>query len=139
MKNSSKSAMIIVEVLVALIILFLAVVTAATGTKLYLSTQLQKQNYEDLYIATTSIIDKINDDLCSRKIFVEGKYDNFTYSAKCVLKNESRNYEKAFDLGDPEGLIGRYQLKLYEVELTLSKNSFSKKFTYNKMTHVRMF
>jgi len=131
--------MITVEVLVALIILFLAVVTATTGTKLYISTQMQKQNYEDLYIATTSVIDKINDDLCLREMFLEGKYNNFTYNAKCVLKNESRNYKKGFDIGDNEGLIGRYQLKLYEVELTLSRKNFSKKFIYSKMTQERMF
>jgi len=139
MKNKAKSAMITVEVLVALIILFLAVVTATTGTKLYISTQMQKQNYEDLYIATTSVIDKINDDLCLREMFLEGKYNNFTYNAKCVLKNESRNYKKGFDIGDNEGLIGRYQLKLYEVELTLSRKNFSKKFIYSKMTQERMF
>jgi len=139
MKNRLKNAMITVEVLVALIILFLAVMTATTGTKLYISSQLQKHNYEDLYIATTSIMDKIEDNLCSRDTLIEGKYNNFKYSAKCVLKNESRNYQKGFDLGDPEGLIGSYQLKLYKVELTLSKENFSKKFTYNKMTQVRMF
>jgi len=139
MKNRLKSAMITVEVLVALMILFLAVVTATTGTKLYISSQLQKHNYEDLYIATTSIMDKIEDKLCLRDMLIEGEYNNFKYSAKCILKNESKNYEKGFGLNDPEGLIGSYQLKLYQVELTLSKEKFIKKFTYNKMTQVRMF
>lgn len=139
MQNRSKSAMMIAEVLVALIILFLAVITATVATKLYISTQFQKYSYEELYIAATSIMDKLNDNLCSGEMSSKGRYNNFTYSAKCVLKNESRNYREGFDIDDAHGFIGNYQLKLYKVELTLTKENFSKKLIYDKMTQMRMF
>lgn len=131
--------MITLEVLVALLILFFAIMTATAATKLYTSTQIQKQNYEELYIASTSIIDKIRDDICSKNMLIEGVYNEFKYRATCSLDKESKNYQKAFDLGDPEGLIGRYQLRLYKVDLAIEQNSFYKTLSYSIMTQERLF
>ena len=131
--------MITLEVLVALIILFFAIMTSTAGTKLYTSTQIQKQNYEELYMATTSIVDKIKDEICSKNMLIEGVYNDFSYRATCSLEKESKNYQKAFDLGDPEGLIGKYQLRLYRVDLAIEKNNFFKTLSYSLMTHERLF
>jgi len=139
MNNKSKNAMITLEALVALMILFFAIMTSTAGTKLYTSTQIQKQNYEELYIATTSVVDKIKDEICSKNMLMEGIYNVFSYRATCSLEKESQNYQKAFDLGDPEGLIGNYQLRLYRVNLAIEKNNFFKRVSYFLMTHERLF
>lgn len=129
--------MITLEVLVALLILFFAIMTTTTGTKFYTSTQIQKQNYEELYMSATSIVDKIKDEICSKNMLLEGVYNEFRYRATCSLEKESLNYQKAFDLGEPEGLIGKYQLRLYNVDITLQQNNFQKRLSYKIMTHER--
>lgn len=129
--------MITLEVLVALLILFFAIMTSTAGTKFYTSTQIQKQNYEELYITTTSIVDKIKDEICSKNMLIEGVYNDFTYRATCSLEKESLNYQKAFDIGEPEGLIGKYQLRLYKVDLIMEQNNFHKILSYKIMTQER--
>jgi len=131
--------MITLEVLVSLMVLFFAIATSTAAMKLYASMQIQKQNYEELYIATTSIIDKIKSDICSKNMLMEGLYNGFSYRATCSLEKESQNYQKAFDLGEPEGLIGGYQLRLYRVDLSIEKNNFFKTLSYFLMTDERLF
>lgn len=131
--------MITIEVLISLIILFMVVTTSVVTIKHLYSVQVQQIRYENVYRAVINIKNYINADICQKKSFMSGEFNNFKYQARCHQEIEQRKYIKAFEPGKPEGNIGNEMAILSKVTITLKKNNFKKKFSYQKLTIRKVF
>ena len=63
-----KKAMITIEVLVSMLILFLIISTSFESMKFFNILTQKKENYEDQYIAVLSVKDKISNTICKTSL-----------------------------------------------------------------------
>ena len=134
-----KRAMITIEVLVSLLILFMVVATSVTTIKHLGLIQTQQMRYEDIYRVVFNIKDYIDADICQKKMRISGTLNDFEFKAVCRLKRQKRTYVKAFEKGDIEGNFGDKMASLFQVTITLKKENFKKEYSYEKFTLKRMF
>jgi hypothetical protein len=125
-----KKAMVTIEVLVSMLILFLVISTSFEGIKFFNIINNKKSNYEDEYIAVLNIKDKISANICKTSSSMQGTINDFNYKASCENLKELRTFKKAFDLDDPSGNIGNYIVKLYRVNISLKKDNYEKNYNY---------
>ena len=117
----------------------MVVATSVTTIKHLNSVQTQQVRYEDVYRAIINIKDYIDADICQKKSSMRGTFNDFEYTAKCTQELEKRKYVKAFEKGDPEGNVGDVMAILSKVIITLKKDNFKKKYSYQKFTTKRLF
>jgi len=125
-----KKAMITIEVLVSMLILFLVIATSFENIKFFNIMSDKKISYEDEYMSVLSLKDKLSNTICKTSLKETGVFNTYDYSATCENIKELRTFKKAFELNDPSGNIGRYLMKLYKVNLDLTKGNFTKTFSY---------
>lgn len=125
-----KKAMITIEVLISMLILFLVISTSFTTIKFF-NIQIKKRvNYEDKYINFLTLKDKLSNKICKNSLVENGTFNGFSYSAKCEKVKELRTFKKAFDEDEVSGNIGNYLMTLYKVTLQLKKNNFTHSQSY---------
>ena len=125
-----KKAMITIEVLVSLLILFLVIATSFSNIKFFNIMIEKKTNYEDEYMAVLSIRDKLSSTICKTVMKQEGDLNNFHYKATCEKIKELKTFSKGFEDGDKSGNIGNYIIRLYQVTLELQNNTYEKQHSY---------
>ena len=125
-----KRAMITIEVLVALLILFLVIAASTNSIKFFQMVNGKKNNIENEYMIVLNVRDILAHQICSHSQRAEGSFDNYTYTATCEKQKEIRSYQKGFDIGDPSGNIGNYLMDLYKVHLEIKKANFDKQYIY---------
>ena len=126
----SRFAMMTIEVLIALVIIFMTIVMSASTVKYFNMTFQKKVQYIDIYTTVLSVKDKINDDICSKESHIEGMFNNFTYTAECKQLRESPNFVHAADETEVSGRAGIYMMQLNEVSLIVKYGHIKKKYTY---------
>jgi len=134
-----KRAMITIEVLVSLLILFMVVATSVTTIKHLGLIQTQQMRYEDIYRVVLNLKDYIDADICQKKMNISGTLNDFEFKAKCRQEVQRRIYVKAFKPGDMEGNFGDKMVRLFKVTITLKKENFKKEYSYQKFTIKRVF
>lgn len=125
-----KKAIVTIEVLISMLILFLITSTSFEAIKFFNIISEKKVNYEDEYITVLSIKDKISSDVCNSSLTLEGILNGYKYQASCKKLQELRNYKKAITEDELSGNIGSYFIGLYNVSLVLNKGSYEKKYEY---------
>ena len=126
-------AMITVEVLISLLILFTVVTTSSVVLKHLRIVQNQQGRHQMLYIAVLNAKAKIERTICDRLMTEKGEFNGYAFVAECQSVEEKRSYLKDFDEnGMQEGNIGRYAVRLFKVTLTLSQRQFTKEYIYYK-------
>lgn len=125
-----KKAMITIEALVALLILFLAIATSVETIKFFQIIEKKKISIEDEYMIVLNIKSKLSNKICKNYLKKEGELNGYTYKATCKRLEELRSYKIGFDIGDPSGNTGRYLMKFYEVDLVIKKDDYNKSYVY---------
>lgn len=133
-----KKAIITIEVLISLLILFLIIATSSTTLKVFQSVLIKKDIYEKEYITVLSIKDKISHEICTKKSQLEGRYNGFDYKANCRKLKESRTFKKAFEGDEKNGAFGNYIMRLNSIKLELKKGSYSSEYNYIKTTNEKV-
>ena len=127
----SKYAFVTIEILVAMVIGFLAVFMVMSSSKMLMKTRMQKDNYERLYITALSLKDRIKAEGCRGNSPFQGELNGFVYKAVCKEKKMLRNY-----VTDPQGVstgnYGNYRMYFYEIGLEIRQNSFVKAYTFDQ-------
>ena len=126
----SRLAMMTVEVLIALVIIFLTIVMSASTVKYFNMTFLKKRQYIDIYTTVLSIRDKIEDDICTKESRIEGILNNYTYVAECNQLSESPSFVQAADETEESGRTGIYMMQFNEISLIVTHEHIKKKYTY---------
>jgi hypothetical protein len=125
-----KPAMITIEVLISMLILFLVISTSMNNINFFNLMIEKKQSYEDKYMTVLSLKDKLSFTICQTSFVEEGVFSGFDYKASCKKIKELKSYVIATDPDDPSGNIGNDLVKLFEVHLELKKDSFKAINTY---------
>lgn len=125
-----KKAMITIEVLVAMLILFLVITSSFENIKFFNIMSKKKENYEDIYIAVLNIKAKYENIICKTSLKEEGILNGFNYILTCNKEKELNNYVKRIDLTDVSGNIGNYVMRLYKVSINLQKANNKQVFSY---------
>lgn len=126
-------AMMTIEVLVALLILFITITTSSTVIKFLTQVKTKQSSYEDIYIAVLSIKDQYAHMSCKEPI--NGTLNDFHYNITCKKLQESKNYVHSDETDDPSGLIGPFIVGLYDVKMTLKKDTFEHSYSYFYTTY----
>jgi len=130
---SLKKAMITIEILISILILFLVIATSVTMIKQLRMVEQKEQKYENIYIAFSNISNYLEDTICTKGyLHQKGIFSNVSYDAKCKLISKQKSYQKSFEEGDPEGNIGDTLLLFYEIDLLLSLDHKQNSFKYYK-------
>ncbi len=129
-----KQAMITIEVLGSMLILFLVIATSFENIKFFNIMHEKKLTYEENYIAVLSLKEKLASTICKQNSFKEGEFNSYTYTATCTKKKELRSYFDATEDDEVSGNTGGDLLSLYEVQLKLTKNSREKEYIYHILT-----
>lgn len=125
-----KKAMLTIEVLVALLILFLVIASSTNTIKFFQIIENKKTTIEDEYIVVQNIKEKLSDSVCKEELKEQGSLNGYDYIAECEKLNELKSYQKALDVGDSSGNIGNYLMTLYSVKLNIKKDNFDKDYVY---------
>lgn len=125
-----KKAMITIEVLVAMLILFLVIATSFSNISFFNILNEKKKTYEDTYMNVLSIKDKLSLTLCTTTMRQEGTFNNISYIATCDKEKELRTFTMGMELDDPSGNVGRYLIKLYTITLELQEEKSNKAYSY---------
>ncbi len=126
-------AMMTIEVLVALLILFITITTSSTVIKFLNQVKTKQSSYEDIYIAVLSIKDLHAHMSCQEPI--NGTLNGFNYQITCQKIQESKNYVHSGDPDEPSGLIGPFTVGLYDVKMSLKRDSFQHAYSYYYTTY----
>ena len=126
----SRLAMMTIEVLIALVIIFMTIVMSASTVKYFNMTFQKKAQYIDIYTTVLSIKDKVEDDICITNSRIEGMLNGFNYTVECHLLTKSPSFSYAADDTEESGLFGTYMIKLNEVKLSIKKKHIKKEFKY---------
>jgi len=132
--------MFTVEVLIALLLLFLTITLSATSSKFFNRIITQQDRYQDIYIAVFNIKDRISDEICTSSNKIEDIFSGVEYRATCRKLNESQTFVKEYDFEENKMLksyTGPYRVSLYEVTLELITYNYSIEyiiFKYKKST-----
>ena len=127
---SYRSAMMTIEVLIALVIIVMTIVMSATTSKYFNMTFQKKVQYIDLYTTVLSIKDKIEDDICSKERHMTGSVNHFEYTVDCKLLRESLTFVQDLEDEELHGLHGAYKMQLNEVTLQLRANTLNRTYNY---------
>jgi len=125
-----KKAMITIEVLIAMMILFLVISTSFTTIKFFNINTHKKIFYEDNYIEILNIKEKLSSKLCKDSFEMTGDINGYDYSAKCDEKKEARSYRKAFDFDEKSGNYGENLMKLFQITVQVKKDKLKKTYRY---------
>lgn len=135
-----RQASITIEVLISMLILFLVIATSVTTIKQLRIVQNKQLKLEESYITFLSLHDLIDDTICKEgHTTMQGRFENYSYSATCKLLNSLKTYKKAFEEGDKEGNVGNVLVSFYEVTLSIEAKKLEKVYTYNKTVTKRLF
>ena len=121
--------MMTVEVLVALLILFLTVSMTLSGVKFLTGVEQRKEGYQERYMTVLSLKERLMH-LCAVQGSDSGRFDGYDYRASCTKVTEMRNFRVALDTEDVAGNFGRYSMQLYRMELSLSDGSGEQRYGY---------
>ena len=126
-----KKAMITIEVLISMMILFLVISTSFTTIKFFNINIKKKFFYEDNYIELLNIKEKISLSLCRQNIFeMSGNLNGYNYIAQCIEEKEKRNYIKSIDLDGVSGNYGNYIVRLFLIKITIEKGKLKNEYRY---------
>ncbi len=125
-----KKAMITIEVLVSMLILFLVVATSFSNIKFFNIINEKKDGYEEHYMNVLSLKDKLSSTICQTLQKQEGEFNGYSFLATCEKVQELRTYMKAIEDDEVSGNVGFHMMKLYKVTLNLKKENFSKEQSY---------
>ena len=137
----SRRAFVTIEILVAMLIGFLAIIMLTTSIKSLQKVITQQTLYEDLYVTVLSLKDTIQAQPCYKNPHVEGKLNGFSYTIECVekkrLKNYRYNYNEIIDQ-DMGGNYGILMIYLFDVRISISKEGLKKSYRFYQSEQERL-
>ncbi|NOZ91564.1 MAG: prepilin-type N-terminal cleavage/methylation domain-containing protein [Epsilonproteobacteria bacterium] len=122
-----KKGFTIIEILIAMIILFVAIGFVNISIKAFNSYQRKAEVYQNFYITALSLKDWVEVQDLDRGIY-EGKLNGLEYKISIKLVIQKKNL--AFDMQRGMGNYGNVLVKLYYLNLILKDEKREKKFEF---------
>lgn len=135
--NKRHKAFTIIEILIAMLILFTAIAFSNIAIKAFNNYQRQSVRYQDLYITALSLKEKMNFLTQFNALKYSGNLNGIEYTINILELTRQKNYEIGADgIGRNNG---DFLITLYELEMILIKDSREKsyKFLLTKQKRIR--
>ena len=112
----------LIEVLVSVVILFLAILMVNAAFKEYVSSKNKLKKYELIYISTLSLVNKLENEGLRDFSFKKGKINGLDYFVQVKKLLSLRNYTYGF--GEMDNKKGNFLVTLYELKIKIAGHSF---------------
>jgi len=122
-----KKAFTIIEILIAMMILFTAIGFVNISIKAFNNYQRKSENYQNLYITALSLKDWLSIQSFEKKIY-QGIRNDIAYKITINTLLEEKNY--TFTMGLGAGNHGNFLITLYQVEMVLVQGLKENKFKF---------
>jgi len=121
-----KKGFTIIEILIAMLILFTAIGFVNISIKAFNNYQRKSEVYQNFYITALSIKDFLKTKDMSKQIY-RGEINNIKYIAKVIPFIQAKNYDESMLA---QGNIGDFMITLYKIDLTLLTKTKRLNFSY---------
>jgi hypothetical protein len=111
-----KKAFTVVEILIAMLLLFGSIVFVNISIKAFNNYQRKSEKYQNIYITVLSLKDWLSTQMLDKRTY-EGTRNGYRYIFKIKPILQAKNY--TFSMAFGAGNYGDYLVTLYEVELFL--------------------
>ena len=120
----SRKAFTLVEVLIAVLILSISILSMTAAFKQFFSYKEKLNKYQNLYLTVLSLVDEISKTNLEKKPIGRGEINGlrYSYEAKLVQKNRNFIYGETKEIS---GNRGNFELKLYKVTLHVGNQTFN--------------
>jgi len=132
MKMNNK-AFVTIEILIAMVIGFLAILMLTASIKSLHKVEMQKKTYQDLYLTVLSLKDKIRAKTCIENPSLNGTQNGFNYNIICEEKKVINNYQSYYDDMQDKmvgGYWGIYEIHLFRVTININKSGLKKEYSF---------
>lgn len=129
----NRKAFVTIEILIAMVIGFLAILMLTASIKSLHKVEMQKKLYQNLYISVLSLKDKIRAKSCIENSTLNGSINGFSYNIICDEKKVINNYQSYYDEMQNKmvgGYWGIYEIHLFRVTINIKKSSFNKSYSF---------
>ena len=126
--NRSKKAFTIVEILIAMLILFMAIAFSSMGIKAFNKYQKQSKKYQMIYITSLSL----KDEMASLKEFKTFQYRGTLNGIKYIIKIKKLLNKQNYII-DKDGTgrnSGDFMITLYRLRITLNIQGTEKSYSF---------
>ena len=117
----------IIEILIAMMVLFTAITFVNISIKAFNSYQRKSEVYQNFYITALSLKDWVSTQSLQQEHY-KGKMNGIDYKFNIYPLIKQNSYSYGSVLGS--GNIGDYLITLYRVEMILTQKSMEKKYTF---------
>lgn len=141
MKILNRKAFVTIEILVAMVIGFLAILMLMSSIQSLQRVIAQQRLYENLYTTVLSLKDTIRAKSCMHSPKLQGKLNGFSYTIQCHEEKAIKNYRENYDEitgNDVGGNYGIFMIYLYRVEIVVSQESFKKHYSFMQSEQKRL-
>lgn len=126
--NKSHKAFTVIEILIAMLILFTAITFSAISIKAFNTYQRQSERYQDLYITALSLKEEMFSLSEFQKMEYNGLLNGLRYSIEIKELIKKRNYLLGQDgIGRNNG---NFMITLYSLTIILTQKNRVKKYTF---------
>ena len=128
-----KKAFVTIEILIAMVIGFLAILMLTASIQSLHKVEMQKRLYQDLYINVLSLKDKIRAESCIENPRLNGVINRFEYEIICDEKEVKNNYKSYYDEMQDKmtgGYWGIYEIHLFKVTINIRKSGLNKSYNF---------
>ncbi len=126
----------LIEVLIAVVVLFSAVISFSAAFKLYVDSSLKQDLYQEVFITAISLKNMIESKDLATEREGSGEDGELEYSFKAKPVVSSRNY-----VFMEEEIVGQntgpFEIILYKVDLTLKRKDWTRAFSFHVTQYVR--
>ena len=126
--NRSKKAFTIVEILIAMLVLFMAIAFSSMGIKAFNKYQKQSKKYQLIYITSLSL----KDEMASLKEFKSSQYIGILNGVKYIIKVKKLLNKQNYIM-DKDGIgrnNGDFMVTLYRLKITLNIQETEKTYSF---------
>jgi len=137
----SRRGFVTIEILIAMVIGFLAIIMLFASVKSLQKITLQQRLYEDLYTTVLSLSDTIKAQECRKNPTLEGRLNGFDYTVACEQKKVMKNFQESYDettYEDTGGNFGIFMIYLFEVTIEVRQGGLKKSYRFYQSEQERL-
>ncbi|SHO80492.1 hypothetical protein MNB_SV-15-1360 [hydrothermal vent metagenome] len=137
----NRNGFVTIEILVAMVIGFLAIIMLTTSIKTVQKVGIQQELYQDLYISVLSIKNIIRAKGCIDNPTLSGEINGFKYSIKCREVKAQKNYIDMLNpitFKDEGGNKGIFMIYLFRVDINIQKFGLDKSYSFYQSEEKRL-
>lgn len=121
----------LIEVLIALVILFSAVASFGAAFKMYVDARFKQELYEDFYITALSLKSVIENKKLLDEREGSGELNGFAFTFEAKPIETARNFSYMDTGGTAHGAnVGPFELTLYHVNVKLARTRAVREFSF---------